>query len=339
MNRHVAMLLAIASVTTASSMAVAQGAPPPASSAPGPTTSVSTGSQEPSAANMEEARKHYERGLQLTNEENYEAALVEMERAYQLAPSYRIQYNLGRIHRQLNNYSAALRAYETYLQEGGANIPSERRAEVEKDLTVLKTRIASIEVVTNVPGADVSIDDVPIGKTPLTRTVVVNPGRRRVSASKPGYAPAAQVVTVAGTDALVVRLDLVDLRRPAERPVDYGPRNRALVGWGITGALTITSVVMGVVALNANDKLSTARQQFGAKPDDLESQSSKVSTFSALCDGFTVASIVGAGVSTYLTIKAVQANPSTEKSDKVAASRPEVGLSVGPGYVGLRGSL
>lgn len=337
MNKHVAMLLAVASVSTASTMAGAQSAPPATSpAAPSATTPTSA---DPNAANMDEARKHYERGLQLTNEENYEAALVEMERAYQLAPSYRIQYNLGRIHRQLNNYSAALRSYETYLQEGGANIPSERRAEVEKDLAVLKSRIASIEVVTNVPGADVSIDDVPVGKTPLTRTVVVNPGRRRVSATKPGYAPAAQVVTVAGTDALVVRLDLVDLRRPAERPIDYGPRNRALVGWGITGALTITSVVMGVVALNANDKLSTARQQFGANPDDLESQSKKVSTFSALCDGFTVASLIGAGVSTYLTVKAFQANPPAEKSEKAAARSPEVGLSVGLGYVGLRGSL
>src|SRR5689334_22666620 len=119
MVRHGTGLLAAALcglVTLLPSVASAQpppgptpGATPGATPATPPPVTPKTGSD--SADPVDRARVHYERGLQLFNEENYEAALFEFERAYELAPSYKILYNMARIQRQQNNYAAALRSY------------------------------------------------------------------------------------------------------------------------------------------------------------------------------------------------------------------------------------
>ena len=45
-----------------------------------------------------------------------------------------------------------------------------------------------LRVSTDAPGAEVSIDDVPVGKTPLAR--VVKPGKHKVKVSLPGFADA-----------------------------------------------------------------------------------------------------------------------------------------------------
>src|SRR5688500_17904592 len=75
----------------------------------------------------QEARTRYERALQLYNEGASEGALVEFERAYQLAPSYKLLYNIALIRLQLNDYAQALKAFQEYLAEGGTEIPSVRR--------------------------------------------------------------------------------------------------------------------------------------------------------------------------------------------------------------------
>src|SRR5256885_16109878 len=72
---------------------------------PTPTGPGPSPSSDP--AKMEGARQRYQRGLQLFNEPNFEAARVEFERAYQLAPSYKILYNIGLCYEQLGDYVQA----------------------------------------------------------------------------------------------------------------------------------------------------------------------------------------------------------------------------------------
>ena len=46
----------------------------------------------PTPEKMEEARERFERGLQLFDEKNFEAARVELERAYDIAPTWKLLY-------------------------------------------------------------------------------------------------------------------------------------------------------------------------------------------------------------------------------------------------------
>jgi hypothetical protein len=71
-------------------------------------------------------------------------------------------------------------------------------------------------------GAEVSVDDLPRGKTPMTDAIIVNAGRRRITASVPGRVPAAKVIEVAGADSVEVLLDLAD-PTPSATPAATAP--------------------------------------------------------------------------------------------------------------------
>src|SRR5687767_10382569 len=140
---RVGRVVALAIVTTVmfgTSPALAQSAP--ADSPKGEHGKGDTKGGDP--AKMEEARQRYQRGLQLFNEANYEAARVEFERAYQLAPSYKILYNIGLCYEQLGDYVQAQSTLQRYLEIGGAEISEERRSEVAKELAQIRPRIAKV---------------------------------------------------------------------------------------------------------------------------------------------------------------------------------------------------
>ncbi len=321
--------IAISGVIVSSTLpALAQGAPP---SSPPPTAQAGKSVGNP----VERARVHYERGLQLFNEENYDAALFEFERAYELAPSYKILYNMGRIQRQQNNYAAAMRSYTRYLLEAGGNVPAERRAEVEAEMAVLRPRVASVKVTVNLDGATVYADDIPVctatiesscvGKSPLQAPIIVNGGRHKITATKPGYAPATSLVSVVGSDHIDVKLDLVAYAQAAAPPrrVPWG-------GWVATGVLAAGAGVLGYLSLSQSAKLEDERGQLNVDADKLDSRASRTKTFGLIGDGLAVTAVVVGAISLYYTIKwgkeTNEARPTSTPAAAVPPSRT-VGFS------------
>ncbi|MEO6420775.1 MAG: tetratricopeptide repeat protein [Polyangiaceae bacterium] len=310
MRRSLTAFTALSLLTLASSSAFAQTKAPAAAAPAAAPAGAAPAAANPSTSTdpVDRARVHYERGLQLFNEENYAAALFEFDRAYELAPSYKILYNMGRIQRQQNNYAAALRSYARYLREGGTAVPPERRAEVETEIGVLKPRVAAVTVVVNISGADVYADDTPVctatiesscfGKSPLQSPIIVNGGRHKITATKAGYAPATSLISVVGSDTIDVKLDLVSYAQPVA-----APRRIPWVGWGTTGALAVGAGVFGYIALSSSSKLETARAQPNADPNNLDSRASKVRTFGVVSDVLTVSAVVVGVVSLYYTLK------------------------------------
>jgi len=308
-----------------SAPAHAQGTP---SGAQAPAKSAPAKSESSDA--VDRARVHYERGIQLFNEDNYDAALFEFDRAYELAPSYKILYNMGRIQRQQNNYAAALRSYARYLREGGANIPTDRRTEVENEITVLKPRVAALRVTVNVDGADVYADDTPVcaatiesscaGKSPLQAPIIVNGGRHKITAVKAGYATATSIVSVVGSDVVDVKLELVSFAQATpHRRVPWG-------GWIATGVLAAGAGVFGALSLSESSSLEEARGQPNANADDLDSRSTRTTAFGIAADGLAVSAIVVGAISLYYTIKW---GKETE-SNAPAASAPARSFAVKP---------
>jgi hypothetical protein len=304
---------------------------------------------------VKEATARFERGLALYDDGDFDAALVEFNRAYGLSPTYKILYNIAKIERGKNDYSSALMHFQRYLEEGGSEVAPERREEVEKEINVLKQRVGQVSITANVDGAAVFIDDQPVcgarmadpgcvGTTPLRAPIIVNPGTRKITASKRGYQNADSQLTIAGGDQNVVKLELFDLKPRTE---DTGPRTRAIVSWSVTGALAIGAGVMGVLAL---DKKKTydddrAKAQCGNQlinSNDcnrdtlatLDSDKKDTKAFALVTDILTGAAIVGAGISVYLT---VQASGKSASETEQHATLKSLKLSAGPGSAALSG--
>jgi tetratricopeptide (TPR) repeat protein len=133
-----------------------------------------------------EAGKRFNAGVTLYSEADYRAALVEFKRAYEIAPNPAVLYNIGQTQYQLQDYAAAYLSLTRYLAEAGAD--ADHKEEVTKTLATLASRVGKINVMANVEGAEVRIDDELVGKTPLAAPVLVSVGRRKVEISMAGRA-------------------------------------------------------------------------------------------------------------------------------------------------------
>lgn len=268
--------------------------------------SSAQGTTEAGAA---DAPAHYQRALELYQEQDFAGALVEFRRAYELNPSYKMQYNIGQVCYQLTDYACALRSFEQYLREGGGAVSSERKSEVEKEITKLRLRVGKLEIVSNIPGVDISIDDVSVGTTPLSASVIVSTGKRRITGTHAGYAPVSRMVEVAGTDSSRVELVFANATggaSPAPAAPQYESRFNTItwIGLGATALFAGASAVAGVVALDASNDLEKMRFADGAGPSsDMRSTQDRAKTFSILSDvglGLSVASLAATLVYTFV---------------------------------------
>jgi hypothetical protein len=297
---------------------------------------------EPQA--VDEARVHFDRGLELFVERAYDASLVELERAMQLAPTYKLFYNIGLIHKVRNDFAASLDAFQRYLVGGGDSIADARRAEVEQKIASLSVRVARIQVATPASGAIIEIDDVVVGTTPLPAPVVVNPGRRKVTATVAGAIPATNVVTVVSGEAVKIVLSPIAIAAPVQAqahlpaPVVEPPARRAwtlpIVAWSATGVLAAGAVVAGVSSLSAASTLKQMRDTPAVSAGDIAAQERSVRTLSTVTDVLLVGVLAGGAASTYLTIRAASAPPLGRKPGGA-----DVKVGFGPASVSLSGSF
>lgn len=144
-----------------------------------------------------EARQRFERGLELFEEERYDAALAEFTRAHELAPHWQTLYNIARAHAYLGRPVEAVRFYDQLFAEHEARLPRDVRAEASADRDRQRARIARLEVRSDIAGAIVSIDGVDAGTLPLA-PIEVSGGDHVVAVRAPGYDQSSRTVQAAG---------------------------------------------------------------------------------------------------------------------------------------------
>jgi len=131
--------------------------------------------------NREEARRHYERGLALTNAADYAGALEAFREAYTKSPHFLVLYNVGQAEVMLGHPVEAIAALRRYLDDGGAEIPAERRRDAEAQIATLETRLAELTVTTDRAGLLVIVDDKEVGRSPLYEPLRLAAGRHVIA--------------------------------------------------------------------------------------------------------------------------------------------------------------
>ncbi len=293
----------------------------------------------------EEARSRFQRGVELYRDGDYRGALIEFNRAYQTAPNFRLQFNIGQTCVELQDYACGLRAFERYLAEGKAEVPADRRTTAENEVKRLQKLVGYIRVVVDQPGAEVLLDNVSIGKTPLADAILVSAGRRTIQVVLPPNPTSTRAVDVAGGDRVDVKIDLGEPSKPpAARPttapvepprrVEPPPEPRSTtpvwIGVAVTGALTAGAVVFGLVTLSAKKDLDRVAGQYGVAPSDVDDARSKVKRDALVTDLLGLGAILGAGVTTYLAL-------SSGGSSKTGSTSPSVRVGVSPFGASLDG--
>jgi hypothetical protein len=266
----------------------------------------------PSKSEVAEAHRRFQRATELYEENNLAGALAEFRRAYGLAPNYKVLYNIGQLCDQLQDYPCAFTSFSRYLAEGGGEVPADRREEVQREITRLQSRLAKLRVIADKPGAEVTVDDVAVGRTPLAEPVLVNAGRPRVRVALTGYEPVTRVVEVAGMETATVQVELVSDTplQAAARPLavsgrDSGPHASGptpVAPWVITGVLAAAAGVTGGLALWSSSDLKKRRTEIDASPAELDHKSSRTKRLALATDILIGGAAVSAVVATYMTV-------------------------------------
>ena len=272
------------------------------------------------------ARASFQEGVELFKEGSFEGALAEFKKAYQTRPSYRVLYNIAQVYFELHDYVNSYTTLKDYVEQGGSDIPAARLAQVDELNRKLERRIASVEIVCDVNDADIRIDDISVGKSPLESPILVNAGPRRLSAVKTGYPVSARLVTLAGTERSTVRLEValppepkVDktLAAPATPPVlttdpsvmpdapaqrPHSHRKGIIISLSGAGVCALATGIFGWQMLNAKSDFD---REVAKNPYDksiADSARSRALAYNYLTDGFGAATLISGGIALYLAL-------------------------------------
>jgi hypothetical protein len=174
---------------------------------------------------------------------------------------------------------------------------------------VLRGRVGRVAV-TSEAGCDVTVDDQAAGTTPLDAPVLVSVGQRKLAVNCPGQRSASRRVEVAAGET--VQLDLRPtapppatlthmVTAPPTRPSE--PGKGYLTGWIVTGVLVGSTIALGVTTLVEQNRFVAMKATYPVAKADLDHQSALTTGLAIGSDVLGAASIVAAGVSTYLTVK------------------------------------
>jgi tetratricopeptide (TPR) repeat protein len=269
------------------------------------------------AVTGEEASQRFQRGVTLYRERSYDAALAEFNRAYELAPDYRVLYNVGQVQAERGDYVAAARAFRQYLKDGGSAISESRLTEVQAELTRLEGRIAKVHVEANVEGAELVIDGELAGILPLA-AIPVNAGIRHVLVRKKGYESKELRLTLTGGENkmvdVVLKSEQDNTQQSPKRLHAKGntadqnvpsPQAKTPVNTGFWISLAVTAVAAGATtgfALETNSAKTKFNDELARYPGSLaeiDSKRSDMKRFALITDACGILTVLGVGATVY----------------------------------------
>jgi hypothetical protein len=218
----------------------------------------------------EEAKVRFQRGLELVQNESWDAALAEFLASRKLFPTRVALKNAALSLRQLKRYVEALAMYNELLSSFGASIPPEERKTIDDAIVQLKQAVGEVMVESDQPGSNVVIDGQQQGTTPL-QPVGVNAGTHTVRISKEGYEAFEAQVLVAGGQRETVKGKLKALSKIGRLVVreSAGKALDVVVDGAVVGKTPRYEGVLAVgphtVFLRGEGNLGTAPSQASVK--------------------------------------------------------------------------
>lgn len=226
-----------------------------------------------------DAKSHFESGVDAFQMKRFAEAVQEFELAYKAFPAFQVLYNIGQVNVALGRHVEAIRALADYLSQGGPQVSAERRAEVEAELRRQYEFVGRLRFEVEPDGATLSIDGVPIGRTPLEAPVFVTAGTHAIEARLVGYGIRTTTTEVPPNGERLVEMRLERLAttpveeekpRPSSPPAREPPRRSiaartpegylvGAVGLGLVSTAGIVAIASARKANAALDRMANAK--------------------------------------------------------------------------------
>jgi hypothetical protein len=193
---------------------------------------------------MTEAAQRFQKGVELFDEGEHEAALAEFHWAYSLKPHFAVLYNIAQCYNAIGDTEKALEYFQRYAEEGVDQIPKKRMGEVQDAIQHLLGLVAELTVSTHPEGATVRVDGKVAGTAPFAG-VYVAAGPHSLEVSFPGYMPIQEEVVVTGGQKLNKLFKLKeDSRQGTIEVTTNAPKSKVFVDGREMGAAPWTGTLI-----------------------------------------------------------------------------------------------
>ena len=220
---------------TAPSAPAPAPAPPAVAPTAAPAETPPTPSPAPTPAPPQnpavEAKRHFEQGVALYVDKNYQAALAEFQAARQLSASPTLLYNIGLTQKALFNYLEAIQTLEAFLTQGARDpkVTPARRREVHQLVSEMKALLGDARITVTPVAATLTVDGrmiaVPLG---VPTVVKLAAGPHTLLAAAPGFVDQPLPITVTAGGVQDVAFALVALPTTARITISGNVANTAI---------------------------------------------------------------------------------------------------------------
>jgi hypothetical protein len=193
-----ALVVAALSVGTVSWRVDAQPRPAKPAAAAKPLAQALTG----------QAKTDYEAGKTLAGDGDFPGALIKFQSAYDQSKDPRLLWNVAFCEKNMRHYSKVIGTLNRYVAEGNGYLTDKDRKDAQDLIATLQPFTTNATIKVSEDGAQISIDDAPVGTSPLAGPVVLDIGERRIRVTKDGFKPYEKTLPVGGSAAVNVDVAL-----------------------------------------------------------------------------------------------------------------------------------
>jgi len=163
---------------------------------------------------------------------DYKGALKNFLKSYELKPHYKIKFNIGLCYQKTGKNAAAANELHLYLIEQGDD------PDTMKILEKLQEKTGILYIGVDTEGADVFVDKISYGKSPLNRAIYVEPGEHTIEVgAADGSVWSGTVDLQAGTSfqvnvVLVGGQNTAAVKEVEEKPVPEAESGESAISMG-----------------------------------------------------------------------------------------------------------
>ncbi len=228
----------------------------------GALSGVASAQQPPPAAEVDRATSDraddlVKRGNVFGRVDRWAEAEPLFREAWSLKHSYDIAGNLGIAEAAIGKNRDAAEHLSFALRSFPANGKAEHRKLLELTFGQARAQVAALAITVAIERADIFVDGVRVGVTPLDGPIFVEPGARAIEAVLTGYKRARVQVDAAKGSSQAVEIALLPEGSPGgDERSSLGARKPVVIAGGVVGG---AGVVMGAVfTVLANSKANDA---------------------------------------------------------------------------------
>jgi len=195
------------------------------------------------AGELKQARAQFQRATELEQAGNWTAALQAFREVGAVRMTPQVRFHIALCEENLGRLVAALGGYELALADAD-NVGPDFKAEVEQNVTKLRSRIPKLVIArgSGAAAAAIELDGVALGDSSIGVEVPLDPGPHAVTAHAPNHRAFSENITVKAGESASVTVELAEVVPVAPPIVDpMSPPGR--------GARRVVPLVIGGVGV------------------------------------------------------------------------------------------